>query len=163
VGLRIVLYIVIGIGVIVLLNYVVSQNKKNATTTSPRAVSPVRVPVSHRLWLLHGNVEVAANQMKWANFTVPEGATSTQISGEFHAFGGAGNDIQIVLTDAFDFENWKNGHPTRLFYNSDKVTNGVVAVQDLQPGQYALAFDNRFSAFSRKELTGEITLTYLLP
>jgi hypothetical protein len=105
---------------------------------------------------------VEAKQIRWLNFSIPSNATNVQINGTFHAFGGGGNDIWVILTDPVQFENWKNNHETQLFYNSGKVTNGVIAGR-LQPGQYVLAFDNRFSAFSRKEVTGEITLTYLLP
>jgi hypothetical protein len=122
---------------------------------------PPPTPVT--LKLLSENLEVEAKQIRWLNFSIPSNATNVQINGTFHAFGGRGNDIWVIITDPFEFENWKNNHETRLFYNSGKVTNGVIAVQGLQSGQYVLVFDNRSSTFSRKEVSGEITLSYLLP
>jgi hypothetical protein len=68
----------------------------------------------------------------------------------------------VVIASPPEFENWINGHQAQLYYSTDKVTNGTID-RLLPPGDYTLAFDNRFSAFSRKEVTGEITLTYLQP
>ena len=141
----------------------------------PRRVSsaeaPAQVPAAEApppatpvaLKLLSENLQVEAKQIRWLNFSIPSNATNVQINGTFHAFGGGGNDIWVILTDPVQFENWKNNHETQLFYNSGKVTNGVIAVQGLQSGQYVLVFDNRSSTFSRKEVSGEITLSYLLP
>lgn len=140
------------------------DNDGPASDTPSASGAPVLEPppTPIRVSVLSGTLEVDANQIRWFDLTIPANAKKAAISGQFHAFGGQGNDIWLVVTDAFDFENWKNNHETRLFYNSGKVTNGLIAVQGLPPGQYVLAFDNRFSAFSRKEVTGEITLTYLL-
>jgi hypothetical protein len=115
-------------------------------------------PVREDLFV--GSADVDARQMRWVNFTVPSNATGARLSGAFRAFGGSGNDIQVIITDPFDFENWKNNHQTRVLYNSYRVTNGVVSVPEIPPGSYVLAFDNRFSIASRKEITGEIALTY---
>jgi hypothetical protein len=117
------------------------------------------VPISRKL--LSGNVDVGANQIKWLKFTIPPNGTNGQVTGTFQAFGGGGNDIQVIVTDAFQFENWKNHHQTQLFYNSDKVTNGTILVQNLAPGDYVLALDNRFSMLSAKRVTGDVTLSYV--
>lgn len=114
--------------------------------------------------LLSGNFEVQAGQMLSWNFTVPGHTRDVNIAGAFHAFGGGGNDIQVVIVDPFNFENWKNGHPTNVFYSSGKVTNGRVALGGVEAGQYVIALDNRFSAFSRKQVSAQITISgYVLP
>jgi len=117
------------------------------------------VPISRKL--LSGNLVVEASQIKWLNFTVPPNGTNGQVAGTFQVFGGAGNDVQAIITDAFEFENWKNNHQTRVLYNSDRVTNGAISLQNLPPGAYVLAFDNRFSIISRKQVTADITFSYL--
>jgi len=83
------------------------------------------------------------------------------LSGEFHAFGGRGNDIQMILTTPSEFENWKNGHEAQLFYNSGKTANGTVDVRNLPAGDYVIAMDNRFSPFSRKQVTVSIKISAL--
>ena len=47
-------------------------------------------------------------------FIIPFGATIVRITGQFHAFGGAGNSIWVIFKNAFNFENWKNNHATQL-------------------------------------------------
>lgn len=123
----------------------------------PPPPRPVIVP------LLNGNLEVGPGQIRWFNFTVPASATEAAVVGEFHAFGGRGNDIQVILTTPFELENWKNGHEAQLFYNSGQVTNAMISVPNLPAGQYVLAFDNRFSVRSRKEVTGKIAFGYRVP
>jgi len=127
-------------------------NSSGAAPTLPRP------PVTASL--LNGNPDVEAGQIQWINFAVPVGAFRVSVTGSFHAFGGSGNDIWVTLTTPVEFENWRNGHEARLFYNSGKTTNSEIAVKGLPPGSYVLAFDNRFSALSRKGVTGSITLTY---
>ena len=50
----------------------------------------------------------------------------------------------------FEFENWRNGHQARVYYDSGQVTNGKIAANGVPPGSYILAFSNGFSRFSRK-------------
>ena len=160
-GLLAVLVVVLGIALLVIHDNLSRTNGKHGHAASA-AVQAALAPVPVNLKLISGNMEVDPGQIKWVNFTVPPNAANAKVTGEFHAFGGAGNDIQVVITDPFDFENWKNGHPTNVVYASSKVTNGVISVRNLSPGNYVVAFDNRFSIVSRKEVTGNITLSYLL-
>jgi hypothetical protein len=117
------------------------------------------VPISGKV--LSGNLVVEASQIKWFNFTVPPNGTNGRVAGTFQVFGGAGNDVQVIITDAIEYENWKNNHQTRVLYNSERVTNGTISLQNLPPGDYVLAFDNRFSIISRKQVTADITFSYL--
>jgi hypothetical protein len=70
---------------------------------------------------------------------------------------GAVDTIEAVITDARDFENWKNGRPARVLYRSEKISTGGIDIP-LQPGQYYLAFDNRFSLLTGKTITASILL-----
>ena len=148
-------------GLILVLIWVIATRNK---TTSPGSATSFPVPIPHPVSqkLLNGNLEVASGTYRYINFSVPAGAIRARVSGSFHAFGGSGNDIQVVIASPPEFENWINGHQAQVYYSTDKVTNGTID-RLLPPGDYTLAFDNRFSAFSRKEVTGEITLTYLQP
>ena len=95
---------------------------------------------------------VPAGAAKWWKFTVPAGA-SGHVTGEFHARGGSGNDIEAGVTD----ENGTNGHAGRFWYHSEKVTTDQLDVH-LGPGTYYLVFSNRFSVFSSKSVSANIYL-----
>ena len=79
------------------------------------------------------------------------------VVGRFRAQGGSGNDIRVMILDADQLENWKNGHQTNTYYNSQKVTVGTINV-GLNRGTYYLVFDNTFSAVSNKAVTTDIQL-----
>ena len=100
------------------------------------------------------------------NFTVPAGRVQYftftlsgpgRVVGKFEATGGSGNDIESVITDADNFENWKNGHQARVFYQSGRTTVGNVNAL-LNPGRYYLAFNNRFSVLTSKRISSDIAV-----
>jgi hypothetical protein len=91
-------------------------------------------------------------------FSVPFNVNKPgHVLGRFEATGGSDNDIEAVIADADDFENWKSGHPARLRYQSAKITTGRIDIS-LKRGRYYLAFDNRFSPLTGKTITANILL-----
>lgn len=86
-----------------------------------------------------------------------------RVLGRFEAIGGNGKGVETgytidaVITDARDFENWKNGRPARVLYQREKITRGGFDIP-LQPGQYFLAFSNRLSAHADKTIDASIVL-----
>ena len=123
--------------------------------------NPLRIPVSPQVVVLaRGNYAVQRGGYISVPFSIPQRATRASIKGQFHAFGGAGNDIQVLICNPRDFENLDNGHAGIVLYNSEKTTNGEVDAQNVPPGDYVLAFNNKFSGFSRKEVSADIVLAY---
>jgi hypothetical protein len=77
-----------------------------------------------------GSVAFTANAGGMTNykFTVPAGASNVTVKGHFAATGGSGNDIQVVVVSEDEYVNWQNGHPTKTFYNSGRVTQDAVNI-----------------------------------
>ncbi|HYL36187.1 MAG TPA: hypothetical protein VEV17_09775 [Bryobacteraceae bacterium] len=88
---------------------------------------------------------------------------SVRVAGSFHTSGGSGNDIEAVVADWGECENWVNGHPAPVLYASGKTTNAKVDVPLHQAGTYCLAFSNTMSLLSAKTVSGDVALRYLLP
>jgi hypothetical protein len=80
-----------------------------------------------------------------------------RVLGRFEATGGSGDDIEAVVTNARDWENWKNGREARVVYGSGRIAKGRIDIA-VQPGQYFLAFDNRFSALADKTIAASVVL-----
>jgi hypothetical protein len=99
---------------------------------------------------------VKAGAMSSFHFTVDRPA---HVYGRFQAAGGNDNDIVAVIADGDNFENWKNGRPARVVYQSDRAAAGSMQVM-LQPGEYDLAFNNRFAPLSDKTITASIVLNH---
>lgn len=100
-------------------------------------------------------------QYFYQSFTISNTLVHPHVVGGFRAAGGLGNDIQVVLAEKGEFENWANGHQARLLYSSGKTTNGRMDVAITEPGRYCLGFSNAFSLLSAKTISADIELQYL--
>ncbi len=126
-----------------------------AMPAAPQAPAPVVQSV------VRGNFVVQNLSYSTVPFTVPPGATQVKVKGVFRAFGGSGNDIQVVIASPMEFQNWINGHQAQVFYATGKVTTGTIDVENIPPGDYILAFNNKFAALSRKQVNAVVTLSYV--
>lgn len=100
---------------------------------------------------------VKAGDAKYWNFRV--GNSGANVVGRFRAEGGSGNDIKCLILDADSFENWRNGHGVRTYYNSEKITVANINI-NLPQGEYVLVFDNTFSGLSNKAVTANVEMRW---
>jgi zinc-ribbon domain/emp24/gp25L/p24 family/GOLD len=137
----------------------------NFTRSGPIAFSPTyQRPVTyvpHIDKLVSGQNTVKARGLYWVSFKVDTTRmTNVRVVGRFSVSGGSGNDIEAVLTDEDDFENWKNGHAARALYSTGKTTVGAIDVSIPTTGTYYLGFSNRFSTFAPKSIDGNVDFRY---
>lgn len=95
--------------------------------------------------------------------TYPVVVTSTmpeaKLTGRLKAAGGSGNDIQVFVFRQLDFDNWKNGHTAPALFQTDKQTVTEIDLP-LEPGSYVVVLSNQFSAFTPKNVSGALTLSW---
>jgi len=128
-------------------------------TAASNLISP---PQPHSMPITNGALTVNALAYSWYQFTVPQGANGVNVNGHFTASGGIGNDIIVYVLDEDGFANFKNGHPARTYYNSQKVTQASIeAGLPNVPATYYLVFDNRFSLLTPKAVQVNATLNYM--
>ncbi len=121
--------------------------------------SEVRVEKVEKLF--SNQIVVPHGQMVWQQIKVDTSAMrDVRVVGRFHAAGGSGNDVQAILADSDDFENWKNGHPAQALYSTEKTTVSCVNVPIPKSGTYFFGFSNAFSAFTDKTVSADIELRY---
>ena len=100
---------------------------------------------------------VKAGDAKYWTFRV--GSDGINVVGRFRAEGGGGNDIKCLILDADSFENWRNGHRVRTYYNSEKITVANINV-NLPQGEYVLVFDNTYSVLTNKAVTANVEMRW---
>ena len=100
---------------------------------------------------------VKAGDAKYWNFRV--GSDGANVVGRFRAEGGNGNDIRCLILDPDSFENWRNGHSVRTYYNSEKITVANINVR-LAEGDYVLVFDNTYSVLTNKAVTADVEMRW---
>ncbi len=97
-----------------------------------------------------GSVSIQARGQQLIPFTV-DGQARTTLEGSFTISGGSGNDAVISLVQEI------NSQP-RVLQSSRYQGSGLIK-RALTPGKYALFFDNRFSAFSKKSVALDLSLS----
>lgn len=116
--------------------------------------APVLVPATQNLFT--GQITVRPGGYASNTFTVQPGMLNFHVVGQFNASGGLGNDIQVVLADPNQFQDWINGHPATVFYSTNKETTEHFDIGPLGPGQYIFAFSNKFSIFAQKQVFTQV-------
>jgi len=132
----------------------------SATTTKTPRVQAVG-PQPHFQTVVNSAATVNAASFAWYTFVVPDGANTVAVNGHFAATGGAGNDIDCYILDEDGLANLKNGHETRTYFNSGKVTQAKIGAASLMPGTYYIVLDNRFSLITPKAVQINATLSYV--
>ncbi len=111
-----------------------------------------------------GSAAVNPNSYYYISFSVPSGAIDVALTGSLTAAGGSGNDVKVYVVDYSDFVNYENGHSFSAYYSTGQETAFNVNVGlPSGAGTYYVIFDNTFSIFSSKTVTGTLTLTYEVP
>lgn len=145
---------VVAIGV----SFVVLIIVGNRSDTSKSSLDfHITTPVAQNVY--SGQLKVAAIQCRYWNLTITPTMLNAHLIGSFQASGGLGNDIEVLIAEQAEFQNWLNGHPARTLYSSGKVTAGKIDVP-LSSGSYVLAFNNKFSLLSAKQVTVDISIQY---
>ena len=94
-------------------------------------------------------------------FTVPSGAVNVFVSGPFSAASGPENEVQVYVLSDDAFVTWRNGFAISPYYDSGKVSQGVIhATLPIGAGTYYVVFNNNFSAKAAKAVQADVTLHY---
>lgn len=110
-----------------------------------------------RVEIVNTAFTVKAGDAKYWNFRVE--SAGVNVVGRFRAEGGSGNDIKCLILDADGFENWRNGHKVRTYYNSERITVANINVT-LPQGEYVLVFDNTYSVLTNKAVTANVEMIW---
>ncbi len=124
-----------------------------------RVVQSSSPPVPVKEQLTSGQTIVKPGAYFYEKFVVDR-VKDAHVTGSFNASGGTGNDIEVLLLEESNFENWKNGHSAPALYSSGHITTGKIDVPLGQTGTYYIIFSNIFSQ-SEKQVFSDISLTYL--
>jgi hypothetical protein len=151
------------VGVIIWVN-VSRSSKADPDPSAARSISTpaaprIRyVPVSQKI--ATGQIAVKAGGYVQYRIRIEPEMREARVTGSFNASGGSGNDIEVVIAGENEYTNWINGHEARVFYGTHgKKTTDSFDVR-LAPGEYYLAFSNKFSTFTDKYVFLEVDLKY---
>ena len=116
--------------------------------------------------IVAGTVQIPAEQVVYYKLDIKSNFQNAHAKGKFTAAGGSGNDIYAFVSDETDVINWKNGHKSKVDWQTDgEQTTGSFDVP-LNPGVvYYLVLSNETLSnaapvVSDKQVTIDATLTF---
>ncbi len=77
------------------------------------------------------------------------------------ANGGSGNDIQFAIANEESFENFRNGHPVNVYYNSGQLTTNNFDIALPSSGIFFVIYSNIFLSFSGKRVNTRVDFTMI--
>lgn len=120
----------------------------NTTAQGPYQIEPI----------VNGSFIVEPRSFKPFKVTVAPGSVNPRVEGTFTA-SGANNDIEMMLLEASQFQNWQNRNKFTVAYQSGRVTADKLAIPlPPQADTYYVVFSNRFSMISNKAVVADIVL-----
>lgn len=146
----------------------INRSEDRPATSSRQEAKPIvpsRAPmftfVDDTRTVTSGQLLVKPGQIVYFRFSVAPEMFDARLVGRFHASGGTGNDIVAGLfTSEEEYQNWSNGHTASVAWSSSgKKTSGTCDVS-LKSGSYILAFSNKHSMLSDKQVFAGFDLRY---
>lgn len=157
---KIVLGVLLCVALFVGIPYLAEQDRRgNMPLNSIGRVLDRYEPVTK---VIHsGQLHIPARHLNTINLDVEPNVRNVYVRGRYSASGGWGNDVEVLLANSSEFPNFVNGHSGRAYYSSGgKKTTGEIVAGPLPVGSYVLAFSNRHSMLSDKDVTANVTLEY---
>lgn len=113
------------------------------------------------LAIVEAPFSVKAHNFAYYKFTVPPGAVSVTVTGQFSAAGDPDGNIEAYVVTDSAFVLWGNGYSTSTHYESGRVTQGTInAALPSGSGIYYLVFSNKFSPRTAKTVHATALLHY---
>jgi hypothetical protein len=130
---------------------------KTPIHTNPNAVLKA---AADAVPIVTGTFVVSPRTFKPFEIVVASGMLRPRIEGTFTA-SGANNDIEVLLLDETQYQNWQNRHEFRVTYQSGRVTADRLRIElPDEPGKYFMIFNNRFSMLSNKGVDANLRLLF---
>ena len=108
--------------------------------------------------IVSGSFVVEPRTVKQFTVAVASDMAHPRLEGSFTA-SGANNDIEVMLLEASQFQNWEKRSKFTVAYQSGRVTSDKLAIPlPAQEGTYYVVFSNRFSLISNKAVVADIVL-----
>jgi hypothetical protein len=132
------LIIVILLVVVIVVGVVGAIAAYSFVNFAARNTANLRLP--HSLSLASGQIAVPANHYYYYYFTIPASSTGITVTGSFTVSGGG--QIQVLVMDQSNFNNWKASYASTSYYNSGQVMSGSITASLPIGGTYDLVYSN---------------------
>ena len=142
-----------------------------ATSDDPVAQSVQEfVGWKHDQGIVDNSFSVAAHNLRYYKFALPQGSMHVSIVGQFNASSDAhgkghaqqaDDNIEVYVMSESAFVAWQNGYNGTNVYESGRVPHGSMQAELPDgAGIYYLIFNNKFAPNTGKQVNADVLLRY---
>ena len=106
---------------------------------------PSLPPMAHTIQIVNGTATVNASAYVDYVFSIPPGASSIHVSGNFTVQASRGSGIIVYIFDSTNFDNYEIGAYFGALYQSSQTTTALISSNLDSNGTYYLVLDNTLS------------------
>ena len=111
--------------------------------------------------IIDGSIAVARDNYYHVSLSVDMSRMwDVTVSGSFTAYGGSGNDVEVLILNDVSSRNWINTDTVADLYHSGRVTTDTFDVPITASGAYHLVYRDKFSIISTKTVTTTIDVKW---
>jgi hypothetical protein len=97
------------------------------------------------------DIDIDAGKIQAFDWVAPP-ARICHLTGHIEVTSGGNRDVQVFVTTADEYKNLINGHATKTYFGTEKMTVINLDVRLTTPGPMVLAIGNTFSTFTGKRV-----------
>ncbi len=143
------LFVIAGVVAIVVISRMTStsptperQQSSTAARSAPRTITIASV----------ADIDIDAGKIQKWEWTVGADRPHCHLTGRIEVTSGGNKDVQAFVMSADDYTNWANGHPAKVFFQTEKLTVIALDVTTATAGPMVLALSNTFSVLQTKRV-----------
>lgn len=97
-------------------------------------------------------IDIDAGKLQAFDWVIPNDRHMCHLTGHIEVTSGGNKDVQVFVTTADEYKNLLNGHATKTYFGTEKMTVVNLDVRLTAPGPMVLAIGNTFSTFTGKHV-----------
>jgi hypothetical protein len=117
--------------------------------------------VDRKNQIVSGVISVPAGQETFWKLDPKPNYKNVAVKGTFTASGGQGNDVEVFISDETNVVNYKNGHKSKVVYQTDGTQTTGLIQATLAPGVvYYLVVSNSADRVNEKKVAIDVAVTF---
>jgi hypothetical protein len=98
------------------------------------------------------DIDIEAGKIQHWNWTVDPQRANCHLTGRIEVVDGGNKDVQVFVMTQDDYTNMVNGHSSKVYFQSEKMTVVTLDLNTSAAGPMVLAVSNGFSVLQKKRV-----------
>jgi hypothetical protein len=100
----------------------------------------------------NAEVDIPAGAFYGWRYAVEPSQPTCHLTGHVEVLSGGNKDVIVYVLESDDYENLKNGHDAKIYFQTARTSAATLDVHTTAPGPKVLAISNAFSVLTSKRI-----------